>query len=132
MPSYNKVIMIGHLTRDPEAKELPSGQNLASMGLAVNETYKDKDKTCFIDVTVWGKTADNVAKYMSKGSAVMVEGRLQYDTWEKDGVKRSKHSLVAERVVFLPKGEKRASAGGDSVVSEIDDARPVGEDGLPF
>ena len=104
MASYNKVILMGNLTRDPELKYLPSGTAVARLGLAVNRTYTDrqsgekKEEVCFIDLDAFGKTAETMNEYLQKGRTVLVEGRLRYQTWETDdGQRRSKHDVVVER-----------------------------------
>jgi single-strand DNA-binding protein len=108
MASYNRVIIMGNLTRDPELKQLNSGQSVCRLGLASNRQFKNKtgamvQEVCFVDVDVWGPQADSCRQYLSKGRAVLVEGRLKLDSWqEDDGTKRSKHSIVADRVTFLP------------------------------
>ena len=114
--SLNKVLLMGNLTRDPEVKYLPSGTSVCDLGLAVNERYKDsqsgewKEKATFIDVTVWGRSAENAGKYLSKGRPVLIEGRLQLDQWDgPQGEKRSKLKVVAESVQFLSGGR---SEGG--------------------
>lgn len=114
MASLNKVMLIGRLTRDPEKRSIPSGMAVAEMRMAMSRRYKaangeDREETCFVDVSAWGKTADNCAEYLRKGSQLFVEGRLKLDEWEKDGQKRSKLSVVAERVQFL---DSRSTAGG--------------------
>jgi len=103
---YNKVILVGNLTRDPELRFLPSGMAVCSFGLAVNTTFKRSGETvketCFIDVTVFGKQAENVHEYLSKGRSVLVDGRLRYRTWEdQEGKKRSKHEITAQTVQFI-------------------------------
>ena len=108
MASYNRVIMMGNLTRDPELKQLNSGQSVCRLGLASNRQFKNKtgvmvQEVCFVDIDVWGPQAVSCRQYLSKGRAVLVEGRLKLDSWqENDGTKRSKHSIVADRVTFLP------------------------------
>jgi single-strand DNA-binding protein len=111
MASYNRIIMMGNLTRDPEHKQLSSGQSVCRLGLASNRQFKNKQtgamvqEVCFIDVDVWGPQAESCRQYLSKGRAVLVEGRLKLDSWqEADGAKRSKHSIVADRVTFLSSG----------------------------
>lgn len=111
--NFNKVILVGRLTRDVEVKYLGSGMAVTDLGLAVNHTYRRQDgetveETCFIDCTVWGKQAESCSQYLSKGRGVLVEGRLKLETWETDGQKRSKHKVSADRVQFLP----RNAAGG--------------------
>ena len=107
MASVNKVVLIGNLTRDPELTHTASGAAVASFGLAVNRKYKQgdewKEDVCFVDITTWGNQAENCSKYLSKGSPVFVEGRLNFGSWEKDGEKRNKLDVVASLVLFLGK-----------------------------
>ncbi|MBI3582904.1 MAG: single-stranded DNA-binding protein [Nitrospinae bacterium] len=136
MASLNKVFLMGNLTRDPELRYTPNGSAVASFGLAVNRKYKQgdavKDETCFVDITVWGKQAENCAEYLSKGRGVLIEGRLSYRSWETDeGQKRSKLDVVANNVQFLQRaGEKAAaqSSGGEAVIPEKESV----EDDVPF
>ncbi len=108
MASFNRVIMMGNLTRDPDYKQLTSGQSVCRLGLASNRQFKNKQsgdmvqEVCFVDIDVWGAQAESCRQYLQKGRSVLVEGRLKLDTWEdNDGQKRSKHSIVADRVTFL-------------------------------
>jgi single-strand DNA-binding protein len=108
MASYNRVIMMGNLTKDPDHKQLTSGQAICKLSLASNRQFKNKQtgmmvqEVCFIDVDVWGAQADSCSQYLKKGSGVLVEGRLKFDSWQdNEGQKRSKHSIVADRVTFL-------------------------------
>lgn len=118
MANYNKVILVGNLTRDPQMSYLPSQTAVVEFGLAVNRRYKSqdgqqRDETCFIDCRAYGKQAETLNQYMSKGRPILVEGRLQFDTWEgKDGVKRNKHRVIVERFQFLgqPAGGRARSA----------------------
>jgi single-strand DNA-binding protein len=126
MASYNRIIIMGNLTRDPELKQLATGQSVCRLGLASNRQFKNKtgamvQEVCFIDVDVWGPQADSCRQYLSKGRAVLIEGRLKFDTWqENDGAKRSKHSIVADRVTFLSFGaQAEDSASGDVEGSEF-------------
>lgn len=119
MASVNKVILMGNLTRDPELRYTPKGTAVADLGIAVNRRVSDgngnwSDETTFVDVTVWGSTAENVQKYLNKGRGVFVEGRLQLDSWEdkQSGQKRSKLKVVGENVQFLPDG--KGGGGGGS------------------
>ena len=127
MASYNRVILMGNLTRDPEVRFVPSGRAVADLGLAVNEKYKNSEgdfveRTDFFDITVWGPQGENCGKYLEKGRPVLVEGRLRLDTWENDqGEKRSKVKVIADRVQFL--GSGRAAEGGGS---EGEDAQSGG------
>lgn len=111
MPSFNKVILLGNITRDPEMRTTGSGKSVCDIGLAINEKRGGEEYTSFFDVTAWNKTAEIVAEYCRKGSPVLVEGRLVQDRWEQDGNKRSKVKVVAERVRFLG----RQSATSDEV-----------------
>lgn len=104
----NKAIIYGNLTRDPELKALPSGINVCSMSLATNRVYNDRDgnrqeNVDYHNVVVFGKQAENSAKYLAKGNGVYIEGRLQTRSWEKDGQKQYRTEVVADRVQFGPK-----------------------------
>ena len=115
MPTLNKVFLLGNLTRDPDLRGLPSGQNVCEMRLAITRRYvsngKEVDETCFVDVVVWGKSASNCKQFLTKGSQIMVEGRLQLDQWEdrNGGGQRSKLRVVAEQVQFM---NRRPAEGG--------------------
>jgi len=136
MASYNRVIMMGNLTRDPELKQLNSGQSVCRLGLASNRQFKNKtgamvQEVCFIDIDVWGPQADSCRQYLTKGRAVLVEGRLKLDSWqEDDGTKRSKHSIVADRVTFLPTAVAQAD---DSASEQSEEFAPAtkSEDAKP-
>jgi len=106
---FNKVIVAGNLTRDPEVRYNPSGKAVATLSLAVNngraktrEERKSEDVS-FFDVIVWEKQAETCASYLSKGSGILVEGRLQQKRWEQDGTNRSKVEIVASNIQFMPK-----------------------------
>ncbi len=122
MASFNKVILVGNLTRDPELKYTPKGTAIAKIGLAVNHKWRSeagelKEEVTFIDVEVWGKTAENVSQYMRKGSPILIEGRLKLDSWEdkQSGQKRSKLFVVGETVQFLGSpGGRSGEASGDA------------------
>ncbi|MDR3550940.1 MAG: single-stranded DNA-binding protein [Candidatus Babeliales bacterium] len=122
MASYNRVVMVGNLTRDPEYKQLTSGQAVCRLGLASNRQFKNRQtgamvqEVCYIDIDVWGPQAESCRQYLAKGRAVLVEGRLKLDSWEdQNGQNRSKHSIVADRVVFLASGaEAGAHAESDT------------------
>ena len=112
----NKAMIFGNLTRDPELKALPSGMNVCSFSLATNRVYNDRDgnrqeNTDFHNITVFGKQAENCAKYLSKGNSAYVEGRLQTRSWEKDGQKHYRTEIIADRVQF---GPKNSGGGSDS------------------
>ena len=117
MASFNRVILVGNLTRDPELKYIPSGAAVTEIGLAVNSRRKGPngdwiEETTFVDVTLWERTAEIASEYLNKGSSVLIEGRLKLDTWEKDGKKNSKLRVVGERLEML--GSKGGGGGGGS------------------
>ncbi len=116
MASFNKVILVGNLARDPERRTLPSGTPLADLRLAVSRRYtlqsgETKDETLFINVTVFGKSAETIVKYMRKGRPILIEGRLRQEEWTgKDGQKQSRISVVAEQFRFLGDAPGRGGA----------------------
>ena len=128
MASYNRVVLMGNLTRDPELRYIPSGTAVADVGLAVNDRRKNAqgewvDETTFVDVTLWARTAEVASEYLSKGSPVLIEGRLKLDQWETpEGQKRSKLKVVGERMQMLSSpgggGGKRPSGSRDNEYSE--------------
>jgi len=107
MASFNRVVLVGNLTRDPELRYTSSGTPVANFGLAVNERYKDssgeyQDKPVFVDITAWSKLAETCNEYLGKGDPALIEGKLNYSTWEdNEGNKRHKLDVVMSRVVFL-------------------------------
>jgi single-strand DNA-binding protein len=125
---FNKVILMGNLTRDPEMRYTPQGTTVCNFGMAVNRRYKQaeemKEEVTFINIVVFGKMADTCGQYLNKGSAVLVEGRLQERRWEtEDGQKRSKHEVVAQNVRFLSRKQAAASsesAGGEDYMPPDD------------
>ena len=127
MASFNKVMLMGNLTRDPELRFTPNGSAVASFGLAVNRKFKQgdewKDDVCFVDITVWGKQGENCAEYLSKGRPAFVEGYPKFSTWESEGQKKNKLEVVANTVQFL--GSRNDSRGdlstGQAPVSAEDD-----------
>ena len=140
MASYNRVVLVGNLTRDPELRYLSSGTAVTDVGLAVNDRRKDAngewiEETTFIDVTLWARTAEVASEYLSKGSPVLIEGRLKLDTWEtQDGQKRSKLKVVCERMQMLGGrggsgggGGSRPAARGDSQYSQAAPADDFGD-----
>lgn len=157
--SFNQVILMGNLTRDPELRAIPSGQQVCSFSLALNRSYKGADgnwqeATDFIDVVAWGPLGERVAQYLSKGRPCLVNGRLQSRSWEQDGQKRSKVEVVAQDVTFLGGagggdgsggGSSYQSAGSDNgtskpttskkkddvVIEDIGD-EPINLDDIPF
>ena len=119
MANFNKVLLVGNLTRDPELKHTPSNQAVAQIGLAVNRNFQTKDgekreETTFVDCEAWGRTAEVMSQYLAKGRPVLVEGRLKLDQWQdKDGNNRSKLKVVIENFQFLGgRGEGGQGGGG--------------------
>ena len=106
MASVCKVILLGNLTREPEMRYAPTGTAICSFGMAMNHKYGDKEETCFLDVTAFGKLGELASQYLAKGRQAYVEGRLRLESWERDGQKRSKHTVIADTIQFLgSKGE---------------------------
>lgn len=129
MASLNKVMLIGNLTRDPELRVTPKGTAICQFGLAVNRQFKDesgatRDETTFVDIEAWGKQGETVAKYLTKGRPLFVEGRLKLDTWDDKttGQKRSKMKIVLENFQFL--GGREAGEGAQKT------SAPTGEEGV--
>lgn len=118
--SFNQVIIMGNLTRDPELRTTSGGQSVCNFTLALNRSYKDssgewKESTDYIDVIAWANLGERVNQYLTKGSQALVNGRLQYRSWEQDGQKRNKIEVVATDVTFLGgKGEGNSSAPAQS------------------
>jgi single-strand DNA-binding protein len=149
MPSLNRVIIAGNLTRDPEVRYTPSGMAVADVSLAISDSYKNKagelvEQVCYVDCVVWGRQAETTGEYLRKGSPALIEGKLQLDQWEtNEGQKRSRLRVKADRVQFLggPKkgegggGEIRSSAPAPAPAPPADSAPPPAmddEDDLPF
>lgn len=148
MASFNKVMLLGNLTRDPEVKYTPKGSAVTDLGIAVNRTYttdggEKREETTFVDVTMWGRQAEIAGEYLKKGRPVFIEGRLQLDTWDdkQTGQKRSKLRVVCENFQMLGSrdggegggggrggGSKPAKASKPAPASDEDPA----EDDIPF
>lgn len=155
MRGFNKVVLMGNLTRDPELRTTPTGQNVASFSLAVNRSWKNaageqQEAVDYIDCNIWGKPAEIITQYMKKGSGILVSGRLQQRSWEQEGQKRSKVEVVVEDFNFVGGGDRDgggASSGGSSssnsapaassskksepAVEDIGD-EPINLDDIPF
>ncbi|MCD6507081.1 single-stranded DNA-binding protein [Candidatus Poribacteria bacterium] len=136
MAGYNKVILLGNLTRDPDVRYLPSGTAVASFGIAINRVYNDRQtgeqrkEVCFVDITAFGRTAEICGEYLQKGSPVLVEGRLRYSSWETDdGQRRSKLDVVAQNVRLLPRGVETTAEG---IPAEEAGEEVPAEDDIPF
>ena len=151
MATLNRVFLMGNLTRDPEVRYVPSGTAVADLRMAMNRKYRtaggeERDEPCYVNVVVWGKQGEACGQYLGKGSPLLVEGRLQYEEWEKDGRKNSRLRVVADRVQFIgaPKrsgaapdeGPVEGPAAPDARVAEEGPAGPgadaASDDNLPF
>lgn len=148
MASFNKVMLLGNLTRDPEVKYTPKGSAVADIGLAVNRTYttdggEKREETTFVDVTMWGRQAEIAGEYLKKGRPLFVEGRLQLDTWDdkQTGQKRSKMRVVCENFQMLGSrdgggegggGGGRSSGGGSRPAKSAPAADEPSDDDIPF
>lgn len=143
MPNYNKVILIGHLTRDPELRFTANGKAIAKIGIAVSRQWKDeagtkKEDTAFVDVDAFGKQAETLGQYLKKGRALMVEGRLKMDQWEdkQSGQKRSKLGVVLESFQFIGGQEKEESKRPPEKQDDLPDMPPPSpkdkSDDVPF
>ena len=132
MASFNKVILMGNLTRDPELRYTPKGTAIAKIGLAVNRVWTNeagekKEEVTFVDVDVFGRTAENVGQYMRKGRPIMIEGRLKLDQWDdkQSGQKRSKLGVIAETVQFLGSANDGGGSSGGNTPSAPRVSRPA-------
>lgn len=144
MANFNKVILLGNLTRDVELRHLPSNQAVANIGLAVNRTFKTKEgesreETTFVDCEAWGRQAEVMAQYLGKGRPVMIEGRLKLDQWEdQQGGKRSKLKVVIENFQFIGgRNDNAGSGGGGAPASQTTGGgggnhQSVSDDDIPF
>lgn len=147
MANYNKVILIGRLTRDVELKHVPSGMAVASFGLAVNDRWRDRQSgewreyANFIDCEAWGRLGEVIAEHMAKGRQILIDGRLKYDAWDApDGSKRSKLKVVVDTFEFIDSrsGGGGYSGGGGGAQPAYSDSpspathQPISEDDIPF
>ncbi len=135
MASYNRVILIGNLTADIDLRSTQGGTSVCDVGLAVNDRRKAQsgewvEETTFVDVTLWGRTAETACEYLGKGSPVLFEGRLKLESWETDGQKRSKLKVVAERMQMLGSNSKAVSS--DKHEQATVPAGPPSDDDTPF
>jgi single-strand DNA-binding protein len=129
MASFNRVILVGNITRDIELRYTPSGTAVTEVGLAVNDRRKNQqgewiEETTFVDITLWGRQAEIAQQYLGKGSPVLIEGRLKLDTWESDGQKRSKLRVIGERMQML--GRAGGGAGRTPAPGGEEVGQPVG------
>jgi single-strand DNA-binding protein len=148
MASYNRIVLMGNLTRDPQLSYTPSNTAVCKFGIATNRSWKDRDgqtreEVCFVDCALFGRGGEVFNQYMAKGRSVLVEGRLQFQQWTSpEGEKRSKHEVIVENFTFVGgRGEGGArepgadSRGAQAVASggpAYDDAPPPNGDDIPF
>jgi len=139
MASFNRVVLLGNLTRDVELRMIGSGTAVCDLGLAVNDRFKNKvgewvDEPTFVDVTLWGRTAEIASEYLSKGSQVLIEGRLKLETWEKDGQKRSKLKVIGEKLQLLGQKGQRQTVADDEPAGAASSREDRGydRDEIPF
>lgn len=140
MGSLNRVFLMGNLTRDPQVRKTPSGSAVSDLGVAVSDSYTNKsgekvETTCFADVVVWGRQAETCGQFLAKGSAVVVEGRLEYDQWEtQQGEKRSRLRVRADRVQFIGRPAKAGTAesGGRKAPDAAEPPGQPSEGEMPF
>jgi single-strand DNA-binding protein len=134
MASLNKVLLIGNLTADPEVRYTPKGMAVADVRMAVNHTYRTesgemKEDPCYVTVTIWGKQAETAGKYLKKGRPVFIEGRLKWESWEKNGEKRSMIKVVCERMQFI--GPPPGGGGGGGSRGQPSDADAPADEAPP-
>ena len=139
--SYNKVLLMGNLTRDPEVRHTSGDRTVANFGLAVNRRYKTaagekREEVTFIDCEAWGYTAENIGKFFAKGRPIFIEGRLKLDTWEdrNDGSKRSKLKVVVENFQFVDSKKDGGGSGGGGYerAPAAQAGESFGNDDIPF
>ena len=123
MANFNRVILMGNLTRDPELVNTPNGTSICKFGIAVNRKFKERESTMFIDCTAWGKTGEIIHQYSRKGAPIMIEGRLELESWQdaSSGQQRSKHSVTVENFQFLggkPAGDSQQQSSRDVVSAD--------------
>ena len=132
MASLNRVLLLGNLTRDPVLRYTATGTPVATLALAVS-AWRSDDPPCYIDITVFGNQAEPCSEYLTKGQAILVEGRLSYRTWEgQDGARHAKHEVIAQHVEFLSKPKAAADDGEAPAAPEPHAAPPPAEDEVPF
>lgn len=135
MATLNRVFLIGNLTRDPEVRYLKSGQAVCELRLAISRRFKtttgeERDETCYVNVVVWGRQGEACGQYLSKGSPLLVDGRLQYEEWEKDGQKSNRLRVVADRTQFIgaPRNAEYSDTAEAVGRSEAPERMQAGED----
>ncbi len=140
MSNFNKILLMGNLTRDPQLSYLPSQTAVVEFGLAVNRRWKskegeDKEETCFVDCRMFGRRAEVINKYCKKGNPLFIEGRLTFDTWQaQDGTKRSKHRVTVENFEFLgsASGQGARQTNQNNAETAGQAQQNVNSDDIPF
>lgn len=136
MANFNKVFIMGNLTKDPDYRQQGSGVGVCKLSIASNRQFKNKQtgtliqEVCYIDVDVWGNQAESCKQYLQKGKPVLVEGRLKYDTWETEGQVKRKHSIVAERVLFMSNNQQNDTSQDEHLDNTISQANSKAGNGL--
>ena len=130
MANLNRVFLIGNLTRDPEIRYIPSGKAVADLNMAINRKYRTtsgefKEETCYVGVVAWERQAETAGEYLKKGSAILVEGSLRYEQWEKDGEKKSMLKVNAVRIQFLDRLKRPAEPSAASEAGQPQGAPPA-------
>lgn len=118
MPNFNKVVLVGHLVKNPDVRTLQSGTSVADTSIAVTSKYGEKEDTMFVDIVAYGKTAEIMGEYCTKGQAVLIEGSLKQNVWEQEGQKRSKHYILIERVLMLGKKNGNSELAPGEIVED--------------
>lgn len=133
MGFFNKVVLLGNVTRNPEVRYVP-GRDLAvaKFGLAVNRKQKNKDETMFIDIVAFGRLGEICGEYLLKGSPVLVEGRLSQNIWEQDGQKRSKHEIIAENIQLVSRKDGGQGKGNEASEGASGNSGDFSEGDIPF
>lgn len=140
MPAFNKVILMGNLTRDPELRFLPNNTPVCDLGLAVNDRVKNKqtdqyeDVPVFMDCTCFGRTAENIAKHFNKGRPIFIEGKLRFEQWEdrQSGQKRSKLKVIIDRWQFVDSDKERSGSGQQQPARGYSNTSKMSEDDIPW
>lgn len=138
MASYNRIVLMGNVTRNPDVRSIPgSNTAVARTGIAVNRKFKEKEEVMFVDIVAFGKSAEIMGEYITKGTPLLVEGRLSMNSWEQDGVKRTKHEVIIDNFQMLGGRRDRAdslddapSSGGSMSAGKSADT--IDEDDVPF
>ncbi|MCF7855883.1 MAG: single-stranded DNA-binding protein [Candidatus Pacebacteria bacterium] len=138
MIGFNKVVLMGNLTRDPQLRHIPSGAAVAEMGMAANESFKNQsgevvERTCFVDIVAWGRQAESCTEYLKKGAPVLIEGSLQFEQWQtQEGQNRSRLRVRADRVRFLGSRKSETEEPQDGAVATAAAPDMPAPENMPF